>query len=188
MFIVEGPDGAGKTTLIEKLQAELKWPIAPRVVSKETKALVNLAEWTDENLSQGFQSVIYDRHRLISDPIYRFLIPGKKMDPELYNLGSLAHWYRQFKMIDPVTIYCLPPLEVVKENIQDDPDNAVVYDHIELIYYSYVAQAARHQAHSNFVWVYDYTTPPLLNGERIINHLSNTARFALRRWERKSHG
>ena len=158
MLIVEGPDGAGKTTLIEAISNFIQWPIAPRVVSKETKALVDLNEWTTENLSKGFHAALYDRHRLISDPIYRFIIPGKKADPEFYNFQTLLIWLYQFNKINPVTIYCLPPLEVVKANLENDPDNAVVYEHIEPIYYAYVMQAARHFRQApNAVWTYDYT-------------------------------
>ena len=68
MIIVEGPDGAGKTTLIRQLQE--RWPdlaVAPRVVSKDAEAMVDLQEWVNINLSDGPQYKIFDRHRLISE-------------------------------------------------------------------------------------------------------------------------
>ncbi|MCA1807247.1 MAG: ATP-binding protein [Actinobacteria bacterium] len=53
MIVVEGPDGAGKTTLIRDLSALLNIPVAPRVVSQETKAMVDLRQWTEDNVSRG---------------------------------------------------------------------------------------------------------------------------------------
>src|ERR687883_686991 len=70
MIIVEGPDGGGKTTLITKLSDLFDLPIAERVVSKEARAMVDLVQWTERNVSEGSQHTLFDRHRLISEPIY----------------------------------------------------------------------------------------------------------------------
>lgn len=142
MIIVEGPDGAGKTTLIRQMCAEFDIEVAPRVVGKDTKDLVDLQQWVEDNLNEGFQWKIFDRYRLISEfcygptlrPVQR---PGFTNRAWVWN--SLRRLYQEVR---PVIIYCLPKLEVIKENLRDDPDNEVVRDHIEQIYAAYVERAA----------------------------------------------
>lgn len=160
MIVVEGPDGSGKTTLIQQLQAKRpQLSVAPRVLSKDTQALVNLRDWVDHNLEKGFQpTTIYDRHRLISDPIYRFKIPGKSMDEDFYEPKWLATAHLKLRSISPIIIFCLPPLQTVLANLADDEDNASVVEHIVPIYFDYVASMARYMADPKFTtFVYDYT-------------------------------
>ena len=160
MIILEGPDGGGKTSLAQQLSKRLELPIADRVVSKETEALTDLRVWTDKNLRQGFQRVIFDRHRLISDPIYRAVFGNH--NAKLYDPRWLAGAMKQFANIDPIIIFCMPPLEVVALNLADDPDNTVVAGDIEKIYYSYAASWCQFSAwaleFSSLHW-YDYSNP-----------------------------
>lgn len=169
MIIVEGPDGAGKSTLIKKLMPVVsqywggQWTLAPRAVSQETEALVDLKKWTDDNLSQGFQLQIFDRHRLLSDPIYRVVL-GKPFESSLYSLPWLSEaWDTLLTDVQPYIIYCLPPLDVVRENLKNDKDNLAVVDHIDQIYMGYVSQLATLNAMYDSVYVFDYTEPNAFN-------------------------
>ncbi len=161
MIIVEGPDGAGKTTFVHKMQEALRYPVADRVVDKATNALTDLQEWVENNLYSGFQGVIFDRHRLISEVIYGPLIrPGQ--NPDFMNRHWLTRSLQELYRIRPVIIYCLPPRETVHANLTGDDDNAVPAPHIDAIYDLYVARSAMDLAsahkYSPFVDVYDYTT------------------------------
>jgi hypothetical protein len=164
MLIVEGPDGAGKTTLIEHLQDYTGLPIAPRVVSKEAKAMVDLSKWVDENLDAGFQQTIFDRHRLISQPIYG---PAMGRTSEGFDkLSWLGPRMKRLYELRPVIIYCLPPKEVAWANVKSDPDNKVVADPtlFSSIYDSYVARAAVDYSRGDaLVKVWDYTKSPQNN-------------------------
>lgn len=158
MIIVEGPDGSGKTTLIKQLQE--RYPdleIAPRVVSQQAQEMTDLQVWVNENLMQGFQYKIFDRHRLISEFIYGPVLRNQ-MRPGFTNWQwvswSLRRFYRE---VDPIIIYCLPPLYVVKLNIVDDPDNEVVWDHIEAIYTGYLQRAAIDATQHEKTLIWDYT-------------------------------
>ena len=166
MIIVEGPDGAGKTTLINQLIDRYDLTVAPRVVSKDTKDLVDLQEWVNRNLSEGFKFQLFDRYRLISEfcygptlrPVQR---PG--FTDRLWVYHSLRRLYNE---VQPIIIYCLPPLEVVKANLENDPDNEVVRDHIEQIYAAYMERSvmdALINPHLTLVW--DYTKDFMLEDD-----------------------
>lgn len=141
MIIVEGPDGAGKTTLIKSLQELTGFEVAPRVVSKETKALFDLQVWVEENLDTGDQDIIYDRYRLISEFIYGPVLRVQQQ-PGFTDLDWTLNMLSQLYELEPIIIYCLPPLDVVKANLANDPDNTQVVNHIEQIYTAYLQRAS----------------------------------------------
>lgn len=143
MLIVEGPDGSGKTTLVRRLQKDLGLPVAPRVVGSDTIALVDLAQWTEQNVAGGFQRTIFDRHRLISEPIYGPVLRGRQ-DPKFIDPKWLSDQVWRFYALEPVIIYCLPDIRTVWKNVlNEDTDNAAVANIsvIEAIYAGYVNRA-----------------------------------------------
>jgi hypothetical protein len=155
VIIVEGPDGAGKSTLVHHLAEKYDIPIAAKVVDEDTKPMIDdLKHWTEVNLKKGLQWMIFDRHRLISEPIYGPCM-GRKAQPGFDDI----HWFTgrmiDFTRIHPFIIYCLPAFEVVKSNLADDPKNIAVSSFIEPIYNSYVAQAAGDIARGQAV-LFDY--------------------------------
>lgn len=155
MIIVEGPDGGGKTTLLNKLHTEFELPIAERVVSKEAEALVSLKHWVEHNVYLGFQTVLFDRHRLISEPIYG---PILRDEPEegFDDVHWLSDMMWKFYECKPAIIYCLPPLETVMDNVRDDADNRVVRSQIKSIYSAYCARAALDLSLSPSTILYNY--------------------------------
>ena len=161
MIIVEGPDGSGKSTLINYLKDELGLPVAPRVVSKDAEAMVDLVEWVNINLSEGFQPTIFDRHRLISEPIYGPILRDRldtHFGDPLWLMGKL--W--ALRDIKPVVIYCLPPLHLVWDNVKNDPENEVVakYWITQALWGAYMNKAATHRLDDNAeAWLYDYSAP-----------------------------
>lgn len=159
MIIVEGPDGAGKTTLITQLQDRYDLEVAPRVVTKSAEAMVDLKVWVEENLAQGFQYTIFDRHRLISEFIYGPLL-RKEQQPGFTDLiWSYTMLRRLYQDVKPIMIYCLPPLQVVADNVSGDFENEVVAEHIEAMYTAYVHRASLDWVSSpSSTIIYDYTS------------------------------
>lgn len=136
MIIIEGCDGSGKTHLARKLSRLYELPIAPRVVQKDTTHTMNLVKWVEDNLGLGFQRKIFDRHRLISEPVYGSVLP-RGISPE-FN-GSL--WFKAqvelLKSLNPIIIYCNPGLRTIRNNLANDRDNEVIRPYIEDIFNTY---------------------------------------------------
>ena len=157
MIIVEGPDGAGKTTLINRINAEWggQFVVQPRSVSKDAVSLVALDDYIEQELGKGFGPRLYDRFALISSPCYAGL-PNRTFRGRMMDVDWLQMVHYQLWQIDPVVIVCLPPLDVVVANITGDDDNKVVQDDIEEIYIHYLNFIAL-QVNNNSLRVWDYT-------------------------------
>lgn len=160
MIIVEGPDGAGKTTLVHDLRDffDPRLRIANKVVDETTRALDDLVAWTEGNVQRGFQDMLFDRHRLISEPIYGPVIRPNNPEPGFDDFDWLTLMNYRFRNARPCIIYCLPPLEEVQRNIWDDIKNEVIKQDIEPIYRLYTERAARDCLYFG-ADVFDYTAP-----------------------------
>lgn len=159
MVILEGPDGSGKTTLLHKLAEEFGLPIVDRVVSKSGETEFDLARWVEETNEEGFQFKLYDRHRLISNPVYSPVL-GRTSQDAFRNrdwvIQATGNFYEQ---VDPYVIYCLPPLEVVRANVQADSTNHWLLGRIDAVYEAYLARAAMEVVlRPARTAIYDYTT------------------------------
>jgi hypothetical protein len=142
MIILEGPDGAGKTRLAQRLSGDLGLLIQPKVVDSTTQAMVDLKLWVEQDLRQGLKARLYDRHRLISEPIYGPVVRGR-MEPGFHDLRWLTTQQWMFELLRPLVIFCLPHIEVVRHNVEDDPENTTVAGQIDLIYWLYHNAASR---------------------------------------------
>lgn len=159
MIVVEGPDGSGKSTVVRRLNRDLQLPVADRVVSAQTQAMVDLAQWTEANVEEGFQDVIFDRHRLISEPIYGPVL-RKLQDPHFLDPEWLSKMMERFYQASPILIYCLPPLSVVRSNVSNpDTDNSRVASNIDAIYSGYASRIALDSLRG-VIWLYNYTATP----------------------------
>lgn len=160
MIIVEGPDGAGKSTLVARLEQDWGMTREPKAVSSEAVSLRSIGPYVEEELGKGFGWRLYDRFALISSPMY-IALPNRTFREEMLDLHWLRMQYVKMNKIDPVIIYCMPPVEVVRKNVWEGSDNNVVKDHIDNIYWNYHAFIARVFNSSAMVW--DYTKPDLLH-------------------------
>lgn len=155
MIVIEGPDGSGKTTLIHEIKTQFPVTIAPRVVTKDAEAMVDLVQWIEEDNAKLNQGVLYDRHRLISETIYGPILRDEPQ-PGFDDIKWLGQQMSLFYGKKPVVIYCLPPWPVVMENQFSLPKGCTTQQ-ARSIYNLYVARAAVDEAYKR-AWIYDYTS------------------------------
>ncbi len=161
MIILEGPDGAGKTSLAHDLSNYFDLAIAPKVVASDTTPMVDIYDWTNKNLAVGFQHTIFDRHRLISEPIYSVAMGGDR-DLRFWEPAWLGAALRQFHEIKPIVVWCIPSFGVVNHNVLSDHNNKTVWLHIEKIWRGYVHAWLLETYQYQILWDYEKTDPQWL--------------------------
>lgn len=181
MIIVEGPDGSGKSTLVE--QIELDWGIKrePRHVTSEAVALSPSGEYIEAELRKGFGFRLYDRFALISSPCYTML-ENRTMVWPLIDPVWLRMQYQRLLNIDPVVIWCLPPQQTVRDNLaREDNSGGQIMPYFEDIYLNYVTMYSLLSVHTRSQMIWNYTEPDTL-------HLAHLLRWAKARVEREQDG
>lgn len=132
--ILEGPDGGGKTTLIRHfLQKGMRQH--PRASHSTGGPVPALDTWVTNHSNPG-TGWVFDRHPLISEPIYgpicRGKVPGQFNDPR---------WVEEETRrcaADNVLVLCLPPQAIARENAGKDGQMVGVLDHYDEIYNAYL--------------------------------------------------
>lgn len=153
-YVIEGPDGSGKSALCYALSLATQLPLIDRHVSSKEGPRSKLWEWV-ENDNHTNHMGIYDRHPLIGEYIYGPIVRGF-IDPDFKLHSTFAAVYRM-RLLDSATlIICLPPLSVVTSNVESDKDNQLsgILNYQSEIYNKYVELARDLNA---LVW--DYTHP-----------------------------
>lgn len=152
MIIVEGPDGAGKSTLIKKLMdADPKIVMAPRACTSLAGPLsgIELVNWLQQcGVMRGY---VYDRHPCISGPVYGAVYA----DPVNGWVGS---WVRKcFREIQDVArvIYCRPPRREIIKSVNESAQMGGVDRKIHRIIDTYDAIMANIINHDRYDWTRD---------------------------------
>lgn len=162
MIVVEGPDGAGKTTFVEKLAERLEMPVVEKAVGHEMEGLTDIQTYVEKTLAEGFQPKIFDRFALISGCIYDPVFTGMTgVNRDFRAFDWLTSMQNRFlEEIGPVIIWCLPPLQTMLDNLETDPLNSSVADQqkITTIYWLYHCRAALEPSPI----LYDYTTDNII--------------------------
>lgn len=156
MIIVEGPDGSGKDTLIDRLLHDFRIDLirGPRAVKSSTSGPVdNLGDWmiTDFDSWRYRETCnIYNRYPLISEPIYGPRLRGHFQPGFLDTKNLLTPLVSKLALV----IFCLPPLELVTQNVSKERDMPGVAQNIKSIYRDY---EATQKGWPGWNVIYDYT-------------------------------
>ena len=128
MIIVEGPDGSGKTTLCERICREFNLTLGER--SEKNRDKIYQTTRTDswnalhEECIATAPPKVWDRLGPYSDPIYSSLgIPLTNGVPTPRRCAfskKEIRMYRDCMRTMGLVILCLPPLDVVLENVQKE--------------------------------------------------------------------
>lgn len=139
-LILEGPDGGGKTRLAEAILAKHSGLTMAEKASSSLKGPVkNLAAWVRHQydvMDESSTPLIYDRHPVISEPIYGPIArggaqPGFAPSPWL-STATLNLQSRTF------IIWCIPPLIQVRKAIANSRDMPGVTENIDAIHAAYL--------------------------------------------------
>lgn len=179
MILIEGPDGAGKTTLVGRLCD--KFGLLPGTRLEKNRDLIYRSTRQDtfraiyDELMLDRPPVIWDRLGPWSDPIYsKFSAPPRQ---PAFSLCEISGIRSLFEHMEWPVIFCLPPLVDVRANVIDSHQVEGVLENIDNIYSAYASL----QVMSRFSMVYNYRTN---GGLEIIEEY--LAKYLEERQERKS--
>lgn len=146
MIIVEGPDGAGKTTFIRHLSGLLVGQgyvpeLAPRFATSEGGPIGSLGDAVMEDWVKSVRYSdtpadlvrIYDRHPMVSEYVYGPVLRGGVDDSVVRLPSGLQEAIHEHAYV----IAIMPPLEVCKERLAAEPQLEGVVDNYEDIYAEY---------------------------------------------------
>jgi pantothenate kinase-related protein Tda10 len=128
-FVIEGPDGSGKTTLAEKLGPHVHFggPLTSYAdyLVRMSKGFRHLSEFT-----------IFDRHSSISELVYGiFRFERHPLVPTMEAMEILAKF-------EPLVIYCRPPKKHLMRSLPDSlkvPKDHKSTNQIDLVLANYEA-------------------------------------------------
>lgn len=157
-IIVEGADGSGKTSLVRHLlEVYPQLELQPRVVSKDTESMVDLEKWVEaDNKLPRDPKRLYDRHRMVSHPIYNGIL-GRDMTGSWQDFEWLEAQWVEFKNQGHLMLYCLPPRALVVHNCEVSIDNATIAPVAGRVWDAYSAHVAMIQRYHSRTMLYDYT-------------------------------
>lgn len=155
MIIVEGPDGAGKSSLIEKLSITLSIPVHERASDSVGGPVSNISVWAynDVTAQPSKPLSIYDRHPLISEYVYGPIV-RQHLSPDM--LSPTMHLCIRMLARQALVIFCRPPIEEIARNVVKAPQMSGVAEHIGRIISAYDALRMFWPGRS---LLFDYTDP-----------------------------
>ena len=134
MIIVEGPDGCGKTTLLEKLRHDLKLNLRPRFADSITGPYPDVFDRVAADFASGVErDHLYDRHPSISEVIYGQVLRGgydPRFSDPVIDLG-LDH--------EPLIIICAPDYRTALDNVMSSDQMSGVAEKFNQIWEGYSA-------------------------------------------------
>lgn len=157
MIILEGPDGAGKTTLISKLLSTVEGVKQhARAASSTGGPVDDIFEWAVEDVAswrtQPFS--IYDRHPFISELIYGPTVRDY-LDPKFRS--PMSYQLREEFYDRALVVICLPDKEIARGNLGVNDQMSGVVENFDSIWHQYNNLRITLSRANRRVFWYDYT-------------------------------
>lgn len=176
MIIVEGPDGSGKSNLVNKLSKNMRLPVHEKFSHSLTGPINNVMQAAYDDIARWSEMPfsIYDRHPFVSEAIYGRALPRpfEVMDDQ-HNL-----FFRQWVYL----IICDPGFTTVSHNIVTSAQMPGVKENMAGIYSRYSLFHQNWPPDQLFIW--NYKAPSLIH-----KYSALMARLSLhqKKWEAKFH-
>lgn len=169
MIIVEGPDGAGKSTLIDSLRGLLRLPLGVRSSSRDRLWETTVADsWqaVAEDVNPRSEPYLWDRF-FWSEMIYSQIMQRKCA----FTVSEAVRLRDVLESIDALLILCMPRLEVVRRNVVSTEQHAWVNETtIDEIYNRYAELVnPQHPFSLENMVIHDYTRP--LQTHTVMGHV-----------------
>jgi hypothetical protein len=170
MIIVEGPDGAGKTTLVETLVERYDaLKVGRRGTNDRTRLWEVTVSDTFNAINRAIRATYYEHNPLprvnvwdrlfFSDMVYAPFVGRGQGE---FSPGQQVFLTRILEAIGCPIILCMPPLEVVRENAQVHEQMKGVNENLDGIWHGYDKLYWRMP---NQTVIYDYTQTSDLVGK-----------------------
>jgi hypothetical protein len=154
-IIVEGMDGTGKTTLIKSLVDRLGMVQHPKASTPLGGPVKDLDDWVDYELLRRKEPGIYDRHPVISEPVYGTIVRG--VLPGMFNHpGWVRRSVNRLVRSGHAVVWCVPPWDEVRANTGDPSQHMVGVTANALMLYNTYRVLSRGWWPGD-QYVYDYT-------------------------------
>lgn len=138
MIVVEGPDGAGKSTMCWRLCEAFNLPLHERASHGRAGPVDNLFDWAyaDVTTMADQPIAVYDRHPLLSEYVYGPIVKSRLSDGFC---STTAHNLIRMMARSVIVVLCRPPNERLAASVSDDRDMPGVSTNIERIGAAYDA-------------------------------------------------
>lgn len=136
LIVVEGPDGAGKTTLIRNLRNSTKRHFLTLHRSGPPGTIANVRAYLEltRHAARSDLPVICDRHPLISEPIYGQVLRGHNLIEQHFSNEFVGDLLRDD--VDRI-IYCRPRSATIRESLKKEKQLDGIPEHIDRIIKAY---------------------------------------------------
>ena len=177
MIIVEGPDGAGKTTLVGKLTSSFRL-MKSHSAGPEGDVRGRVYDALGAAVRGHDPIKVHDR-LFFSEVVYGPLLRGECRFSDV----ETDFVWRVLGALETPLIFCLPPYEVVRENVSLSVNDQLVgvSENLRTIYSSYEELAQVAAGNDLPVYRYDYTLNNRLHFEGVQSAVNQ---YLLRRYER----
>lgn len=134
LIIVEGCDGSGKSTLVQKLRRELpyNWVCQSQGYPRTAENASRGAQWLEAAPPEFF--IICDRHPLLAERVYGPIIRNENIFlgtafEDMENVLDFLH--------GALVIYCRPPITVIEQGVRTQRQMEGVSTHLRSLVSEY---------------------------------------------------
>lgn len=175
MIILEGPDGAGKSTLLGKLEMGLAEYGIHAGVHAGTPNRDRMWETTVPRTYDAIAADLNpDNPPLVWDRLFYSELVYSPVMKRPNAFGTRSNYvHRLIAYTQSPVIFCMPPFDIVQQNVFQTEQHDWVTDNVEAIYKRYQQITARYHTSNTYLWDYTHTTDwgLSLSWPQLVNHL-----------------